>query len=93
MGNIFSLLLKISPALEAGQSLGNASGWSNVVTASHSLVAVFGILLIAAKTCGFDLHISDAQVVQLAGAIASVGGTAVAYLHVATNPNAGIKKK
>ena len=91
--NILDLLLKLSPALENGKTLANVSTWSNVANASHALIIVFGFVLVGAKTAGINIPISDDQLVQLAGAIASVGGTVVAYLHVATTPSNGITKK
>ena len=93
MSNIINLLLKISSALESGKSLESAQTWSNVVTASHALVAVFGFLLIIATQCGYNFNISASQIAELAGSIASVGSTIFGVLHVLTNPNAGIKRK
>ncbi len=87
------LLLKISPALENGQSLEKAETWSNVATATHALVVVFGFILVALKTFHIDIPLSDDQLFQLAGAVASVGGTVSAYLHHATNEKSGIKKR
>ena len=90
METILALLLKISPALEAGQSLENAKCWSNVAQASHAVVAIFGFILVAAKAAGFNLPISDDQLAALAGAVAGIGGTVAAYFHVATTPDKGI---
>lgn len=89
---IFDLLLKLSPALENGKTLKNPETWGNVSNTAHALIIVFGFLLVAAKQFGYDIPISDAQLVELAGAIASVGGTVVAFLHVVTTPNKGIKR-
>ena len=76
--------------MEAGQSLENANGWANVAQASHAIVAILGFIMVAAKAIGFDLPISDDQLAALAGAVAGIGGTVAAYLHVATNSDRGI---
>ncbi|MGZ5053325.1 MAG: hypothetical protein ACXWAT_00120 [Methylobacter sp.] len=91
--NFLNVLLAISPALEAGKTINNAAGWANVSTATHALIAVFGFLLLTAKVFGYDIPLSDDQIAKLAGAIASVGGTAVGVLHVTTNPHVGITRK
>jgi len=93
MRNIINILLKISPALEAGQSLKNSETWSNVAQSTYALVAVFGFLLLAAKSFGFDLGISDAQLFSLAAAIAGIGGSVSSYLHIATRSSKGIVRK
>lgn len=90
--NFLKLLFAISPALEAGKSLKNTGTWSNVATASQTLIVVLGFLLAALKTFGYDFPISDAQLVQLAGAVAGVGGTIIGYLRVSSDPKKGIKR-
>lgn len=90
---IINLLLKLSPALEKGQALAKADTWSNVVNAKLAIVTILGFALTVAKTFGYDLPISDEQISQLGGALASIGGTFVLYMRVATNPNRGIVKK
>jgi uncharacterized membrane protein YjfL (UPF0719 family) len=92
MNKILELLLNLSPALESGKTLVNASAWGNVANASHALIIVFGFALVIAKTLGIDIPISDDQLAQLAGGIASVGGTIVAYLNVTTSGDKGFKK-
>ena len=91
--SIIDLLLKLSPALEKGQALKNADTWSNVVNAKLALVTVLGFALTIAKTFGYEIPISDDQITQLGGALASVGGTMVLYLRAATNPNSGLTRK
>jgi hypothetical protein len=90
MGLLIQILLKISPALEAGKSLQNAAGWSNVAQASHALFAVLGFLLLAARYFNYDIPLSNEQLTGLAGALASVGGTVSSYLHVATRVDKGL---
>lgn len=91
--NFIDLLLKLSPALEKGQSLANADTWSNVVNAKLAIVTVLGFTLAIAKTFGYNLPISDDQIAQLGGALASIGGTFVLYMRVATNSSRGIERK
>jgi len=91
--SIVDVLLKISPALEAGQSLEKASGWSNVANSTHALVAVLGFLMAAIKLAGYDIPISPDQIYNLAAVIAGIGGTAFTFFSVATNPNAGFVRK
>ncbi len=88
-----SLLMNISPALEAGKTLENARGWSNVANATHALIVVFGFLLVVAKVFNYDIPLSDDQIAKLAGAVASVGGTVAGIVSIASNPHAGIIKK
>ena len=91
--SIIDVLLKISPALEKGKALKNADTWSNVVNAKLALITVLGFALTIAKTFGYDIPLSDDQIAQLGGALASVGGTVVLYFRVATNPNRGLTRK
>lgn len=91
--SVINILLAISPALEKGQSLAKADTWSNVVNAKLAIVTVLGFLLTVAKTFGYDIPVSDDQIAQFGGAVASIGGTFVLYMRVATNPNRGITKK
>lgn len=91
--SILDLVLKVSPALEQGKQLENINTWNNVATTTHALVVVFGFLLATAKTFNYDIGLTDDQLLQLAGTVASIGGTVISYLHHATNPNSGFKKK
>ena len=91
--SVVDLLLKVSPALEAGRSLEKPEVWANTASATNALIAVFGFLLLGTRSVGYDIPLSDTQIVELSGTIASVGGTINGYLHTATNPNAGFKNK
>jgi len=91
--NFIDLLLKLSPALEKGKALSNADTWSNVVNAKLAIVTILGFALAIAKTFGYEVPVSDDQIVQLGGALASVGGTFVLYFRFATNTNRGIERK
>ena len=90
--SILSILLNISPALEKGKSLENAKTWSNVVTAKNALITVFGFALHLAKQGGYDIPITDEQLAELAGAVASIGAVTGQYFHHALNKDAGITK-
>ena len=90
--SIIDILLKISPALEAGKSLENSGTWNNVATTTHILIIVFGFVLLLVRQGGYDVPISDDQIAGIAGAVASVGGTVNLYLHHATNKNLGIRR-
>lgn len=92
MGKLLELLLNISPALENGKTLANPKTWGNVANVSHALIIVFGFILVGVKTAGYDIPITDSQLAQIAGGIASVGGTIVAYLNVATSADKGVNK-
>ena len=91
--SVVDLLLKISPALEAGRSLERPEVWANTASSTNALIAVFGFVLLGSNSVGYNIPLSDTQIVELAGAIASVGGTISGYLHTVTNPNAGFKNK
>lgn len=93
MGNLIAILLKISPALEAGQSLKNSEGWARFSQCSHALMVVFGFVLLMAKMFGFEIPLTEDQLAGLAGSVASVGGTVAMYLHTATDEKRGIKRK
>lgn len=93
MTGLLNLLLTLSPALEAGKSLTNATTWGNVATATHALIAVFGFVLVIVKVAGYEIPLSDDQIAKLAGAVASVGGTIFGVIHVASNPHIGITRK
>ena len=93
MGKLISVLLKISPALEAGQSLQNAEGWARFSQCSHALMAVFGFALLSSKLFGFDIPLTEEQLAGLAGSVASIGGTVAMYFHTATDEKRGLKKK
>jgi hypothetical protein len=93
MGTLIKILLKISPALEAGQSLKNAEIWARFSQSSHALMVVFGFILLAANMFGFDIPLSEDQMAGLAGSVASIGGTIAMYLHTATDEKRGIKRK
>lgn len=93
MGNLIAILLKISPALEAGQSLKNSEVWAKWSQCSHALMVVFGFALLSAKMFGFEIPLTEDQLAGLAGSVASVGGTVAMYLHTATDEKRGIKRK
>lgn len=93
MGNLIKILLKISPALESGQSLKNSEGWARFSQCSHALMVIFGFSLLAAKMFGFDLPITEDQLAGLAASVASIGGTVAMYLHTATDDSRGLKRK
>jgi len=88
--SIINILLKLSPALEKGQSLANRETWTNVVLIKNALYTVFGFLLILSKQFGYEFPISDTQLITLAGALASIGEPVAAYLHITTNTHAGL---
>jgi hypothetical protein len=90
--SILNILLKLSPALEQGESLANASTWTNVVQAKNAIITVLGFSLVIIKQLGYDLPISDYQLVELAGAVASIGAVVNGYFHVALNKEVGLKR-
>jgi len=91
--SIINILLKLSPALEKGQALANSETWTNVVTAKNAIYTVLAFALIIVKTFGYDIPISDAQIVGLSAAIASIGEPIAAFIHITTNVHAGLTKK
>jgi hypothetical protein len=90
--SIIDILLKVSPALEQGKSLANAEGWKNVANANHSIVIVLGFILVLGKQFGYDFPISDAQVAELAGAVAGIGQVISLYFHHSLHEQNGIKR-
>jgi len=91
--SIINLLLELSPALEKGKALANKETWSNVVTIKNAIYTVLAFALLAAKTFGYDLPISDSQLLGLAAAIASIAEPVAGFLHITTNAHVGITKK
>lgn len=90
--SVIDVLLTISPALEKGQALSQADTWNNAVTAKLAIVTVIGSVLTIAKIFGYDIPISDEQISQLGGAVASIGGAVVLFVRFAGNPNRGITR-
>jgi hypothetical protein len=88
---ILDILFNFSDALKQGQSLGNTNTWLNAVHAKNALVTVFGFALIIGKQFNYDFGISDDQLIELAGAVASIGSVVGAYFHVALNKEVGRK--
>lgn len=88
---ILDILFNLSDALKQGKSLENPETWTNVVHCKNALVTVFGFALIIGKQAGYDFGITDSQLVELAGAVASIGSVIGAYFHVALNKEIGKK--
>ena len=77
-------------ALKYGQQLENSAGWKNRQNTTNTLVGLIGVVLATAKIGGYDLPVSDADVVLLAGAGAAVLGMLNGYLTTATTDKIGL---
>ena len=90
--DIINILLKLSPALEAGQQLEHADTWANVNLCNHAIVSVMGFCLMAIKLFGIETTFNEDDIVTYAGLISSVCGPIAMYLHAATNADRGFKR-
>ena len=90
--NIIEKLGLLYKALHTGESLENASAWSNKANAGAALLVILQSVVVLAKSFGYDLHLEGADLQSLAEGIGAVGVGLVAVLHTASNPHAGKSK-
>ena len=88
---LWFILLNISPALQKGQSLADASTWASRANSSAALIVVLNFIVIGLQSAGIDLHISQDTLDALVKGISGIGLAGVAYVHTAANPHAGPK--
>jgi hypothetical protein len=90
---LFQLLLKLSPALEAGKELTNSDVWRDRHRAFQLVMAVLTLAVGALQWQGIDLGLSPTDLAEIGMGIASAGYGVSYYLSIITNKNAGIGKK
>lgn len=89
MGKIIYLLMNISDAMKAGQSLANPNEWVNKAHVIALLTVLFNFAFEALKQFGFDLHIDPQTQEYLVKGVTGVGIGVVSILHHAANKDAG----
>lgn len=82
--NIFNLL-------KAGNELKNPAVWSNLQSLTNVVAALATGAVSAARLFGFDLPLTDEQLLQAAGAVATLLFVGNSVLSLATTKDAGIK--
>lgn len=68
------LLTEIIKAMQAGKEITNPASWKNAQTTTNALVAIGGMGITLMRMKGVDLHISDSDLMTLAGAVATILG-------------------
>lgn len=89
MANIFQKVIAIRDAINYGEHLAEPGVWSNRSAVASALVGLLGLVSVFMPS--FQISAEDAQ--NIAAGIAAVGGIVNAYLHVASNPHAGLRRK
>jgi hypothetical protein len=84
--NIDLIMTEFLKALQYGQELTKAVAWKNGQALSSLIVAFLALL----TSLGFNLNISDSNVVVFAGGIAALVN---AYLVIATTKRSGLTNK
>ncbi len=88
------LINDVLSVVRQGRSLASASTWSNTAAAAAGLTGVLTGALHIARSLGYDLPwVTDAQLEAIAGGVAAVVCVVSGFLHVATNPDAGLPAK
>ena len=82
--NLFKLI-------QAGNELKNPTVWSNLQSLTNVVAALVTCAVSTARLLGFDLPLTDEQLLQAAGAVATLLFIANSVLSVATTKDAGIK--
>ena len=89
MKALWFFLLNISPALQKGQSLANASTWASRANSGAALIVVLNFVVLGLQQSGIDLHLPPDTLEALVKGISGIGLAVVATVHTASNPNAG----
>ena len=77
-----------------GKALANSSIWANSAAATAALTGLLTGVVHVAKGLGYDLSfVTDAQIDAIAGGVAALVCVVSGFLHVATNPDAGLPPK
>jgi hypothetical protein len=82
--NLFKLI-------QAGHELKNPTVWSNLQSLTNVIAALATGAVSAARLFGFDLPLTDEQLLQAAGAVATILFVGNSVLAVATTKDAGLK--
>ena len=76
--------------LYQGKKLSNSSAWKNRQTLVNLLVGLFAAGLGVAQSFGFNMGVSDADLVEIAGGIGAIVGMFNAYTTTATSESVGV---
>ena len=87
--NLLAALSTFSKALQVGGQLTNPQSWSSVASATASASILATALVGLSAAAGYPIADGIAQPAALG--IATILGVAGQVIHVASNPNAGIK--
>jgi uncharacterized membrane protein len=89
---MWKLLLRVLPALNAGQELKNVAGWKNVQATANALVAVLGLVVALVQMIWPEVvYFTEEQILAAAGWIATGLAGLNGYLTVATTKKIGVK--
>lgn len=85
-----SKLITIWRALQLGKQIDHPSKWKNVQNTTNALVAILSFVIMLLKIMGFDLPMTDEEIVVVAGGIAAVLGVANSVITVITTKKISI---
>jgi hypothetical protein len=91
--SIINILLKLSPALEKGQSLVKADTWANRANATAAVLIVLQFALITLAQFGVVIPLGPVELKTVADAASAIGLAVVSYIHTAANKDCGVTKK
>ena len=89
MAGIFAKILAARDVINHAEALSDSAIWSNRSAVASAVAGLLGLVAVFAP----DIQIPPDDAQAIAGGVAAVGGLLNAYLHVAGNPAAGIKRK
>jgi hypothetical protein len=78
---------------QKGQIVANPAAWKAGQVGANVLLGFLAALVTLAKTFGYDIHISDQDLVHIAGAVAAIYGLFNAGVTVASSDKIGLQAK
>lgn len=78
-------------ALKAGEEIKNPATWKNRQTTTNAIAAIIGVGVAIAKWKGVGLHMSDTDLMTLAGGGAAVLGLANGVMTTISSKKVGMK--
>ena len=84
------IIIDLLKAVQAGEELKDSHIWANAASLTAALSTILAGGISVAKFLGYDLPITDADIVKICGSSATIIGTCITVISVATNKHAGV---
>jgi hypothetical protein len=87
---MFEKITALWTLMQKGKSVADPTAWKSGAVTTNTLVGVLGAIAVFAKSFGYDLHVTDGLLSQLAGAVLAIVGAVNAVVHVITDVRLGM---